>query len=215
LKGGDITTFQNFNGRRILVLHKKVIIISITVVLIIITTISTFFIVKYFMNKNKINYVYEEYSNDNTQNRLDTENNNIESDSTDNLMLHIDGENVLGVIKIDKINFEGLIYEGTSMQTLSKGVGHFENTPYIDGNVCLAAHNSNSYWAKLHTLSAGDKIHYTCFLGTKEYEVSNISKISETDWSSLENTDTNTLTLITCVKGQKNLRLCVQAKEIK
>jgi len=198
-----------------LVLHKKVIIISITVVLIIIATISTFFIVKYFMNKNKINYVYEEYSNDNTQNRLDTENNNIESDSTDNLMLHIDGENVLGVIKIDKINFEGLIYEGTSMQTLSKGVGHFENTPYINGNVCLAAHNSNSYWAKLHTLSVGDKIHYTCFLGTKEYEVSNISKISETDWSSLENTDTNTLTLITCVKGQKNLRLCVQAKEIK
>lgn len=196
-------------------MHKKVIIISITVVLIIIATISTFFIVKYFMNKNKINYVYEEYSNDNTQNRVDTENNNIESDSTDNLMLHIDGENVLGVIKIDKINFEGLIYEGTSMQTLSKGVGHFENTPYIDGNVCLAAHNSNLYWAKLHTLSTGDKIHYTCFLGTKEYEVSNISKISETDWSSLENTDTNTLTLITCVKGQKNLRLCVQAKEIK
>lgn len=196
-------------------MHKKVIIISITVVLIIIATISTFFIVKYFMNKNKINYVYEEYSNDNTQNRLDTENNNIELDSTDNLMLHIDGENVLGVIKIDKINFEGLIYEGTSMQTLSKGVGHFENTPYIDGNVCLAAHNSNLYWAKLHTLSTGDKIHYTCFLGTKEYEVSNISKISETDWSSLENTDTNTLTLITCVKGQKNLRLCVQAKEIK
>ena len=195
-------------------MHKKVIIISITVVLIIIATISTFFIVKYFMNKNKINYVYEEYSNDNTQNRLDTENNNIESDSTDNLMLHIDGENVLGVIKIDKINFEGLIYEGTSMQTLAKGVGHFENTPYLKGNVCLAAHNSNLYWAKLHTLSTGDKIHYTCFLGTKEYEVSNISKISETDWSSLGNTDTNTLTLITCVKGQKNLRLCVQAKEI-
>lgn len=196
-------------------MHKKVIIISITVVLIIIATISTFFIVKYFMNKNKINYVYEEYSNDNTQNRLDTENNNIESDSTDNLMLHIDGENVLGVIKIDKINFEGLIYEGTSMQTLSKGVGHFENTPYIDGNVCLAAHNSNLYWAKLHTLSTGDKIHYTCFLGTKEYEVSNISKISETDWDSLKNTGTNVLTLITCVKGQKDLRLCVQAKEIK
>ena len=166
------------------------------------------------MNKTKINYVYEEYSSNNTQNRLDTENTNTKTDSTDNLMLHIDGKNVLGVIKIDKINFEGLIYEGTSMQTLAKGVGHFENTPYLEGNVCLAAHNSNSYWANLHTLSTGDKIHYTCFLGTKEYEVSNISKISETDWSSLGNTDTNTLTLITCVKGQKNLRLCVQAKEI-
>lgn len=196
-------------------MNKKVIIISVTVVFMIIAVISIFFVVKYFMNKNKIDYVYEEYSSDNTQNRLDTENNNNnETDSTDNLMLQIDGENVLGVIKIDKINFEGLIYEGTSMQTLAKGVGHFTNTPYLEGNVCLAAHNSNSYWANLHTLSTGDKIHYTCFLGTKEYEVSNISKISETDWSSLGNTDTNTLTLITCVKGQKNLRLCVQAKEI-
>lgn len=196
-------------------MNKKVIIISVTVTFMIIAVISTFFVVKYFMNKNKIDYVYEEYSSNNTQNRLDTENNNNETDSTDNLMLQIDGENVLGVIKIDKINFEGLIYEGTSMQTLAKGVGHFTNTPYLEGNVCLAAHNTNSYWAKLHTLSNGDKIQYTCFLGTKEYEVSNVSKISETDWDSLKNTDTNVLTLITCVKGQKDLRLCVQAKEIK
>ena len=196
-------------------MNKKVIIISVTVAFMIIVVISTFFVVKYFMNKNKIDYVYEEYSSDNTQNRLDAENNNNEADSTDNLMLQIDGENVLGVIKIDKINFEGLIYEGTSMQTLAKGVGHFTNTPYLEGNVCLAAHNTNSYWAKLHTLSNGDKIQYTCFLGTKEYEVSNVSKISETDWDSLKNTDTNVLTLITCVKGQKDLRLCVQAKEIK
>lgn len=196
-------------------MNKKVIIISVTVAFMIIAIISTFFVVKYFMNKNKIDYVYEEYSSDNTQNRLDAENNNNEADSTDNLMLQIDGENVLGVIKIDKINFEGLIYEGTSMQTLAKGVGHFTNTPYLEGNVCLAAHNTNSYWAKLHTLFNGDKIQYTCFLGTKEYEVSNVSKISETDWDSLKNTDTNVLTLITCVKGQKDLRLCVQAKEIK
>ena len=195
-------------------MNKKVIIISVTVTFMIIAVISTFFVVKYFMNKNKIDYVYEEYSSDNTQNRLDTENNNNETDSTDNLMLQIDGENILGVIKIDKINFEGLIYEGTSMQTLAKGVGHFTNTPYLEGNVCLEAHNNNSYWAKLHTLSNGDKIQYTCFLGTKEYEVSNVSKISETDWDSLKNTDTNVLTLITCVKGQKDLRLCVQAKEI-
>ena len=196
-------------------MNKKVIIISVTVAFMIIAVISTFFVVKYFMNKNKIDYVYEEYSGDNTQNRLDTENNNNETDSTDNLMSQIDGENVLGVIKIDKINFEGLIYDGTSLKTLAKGVGHFTNTPYLEGNVCLAAHNTNSYWAKLHTLSNGDKIQYTCFLGTKEYEVSNVSKISETDWDSLKNTDTNVLTLITCVKRQKDLRLCVQAKEIK
>ena len=170
-----------------------------------------FFIVKYLVNRNNINYVYNEYSYYYPQDRLD--NTNIEK--SNDLMLKINNQHVVGIIKIDKINFEGLIYEGTSMQTLAKGVGHFTNTPYLEGNVCLAAHNTNSYWAKLHTLSNGDKIQYTCFLGTKEYEVSNVSKISETDWDSLKNTDTNVLTLITCVKGQKNLRLCVQAKEIK
>ena len=214
MKGGDTTTFQNFNGRRIFSLEQKSNYnISYSCFYDYCSNINIF--CGYFMNKNKIDYVYDEYSSDNTQNRLDTKNNNNEADSTDNLMLQIDGENVLGVIKINKINFEGLIYDGTSLKTLAKGVGHFENTPYLKGNVCLAAHNTNPYWAKLHTLSNGDKIQYTCFLGTKEYEVNNVSRISETDWDSLKNTDTNVLTLITCVKGQKDLRLCVQAKEIK
>lgn len=188
---------------------KKAITISVIVILVIVAVIATFFIVKYFINRNKINYVYEEYSD--TQDKLDDDNTD---NSIDNLMLKIDNESVVGVIKIDKINFEGLIYEGTSLDTLSKGVGHFESSPYLEGNVCLAAHNTNSYWAKLYTLESGDKIEYTSFLGYKEYEVFSISQISETDWTNLENTEENILTLITCVKGQSELRLCVQALEI-
>ena len=188
---------------------KKAITISVIVILVIVAVIATFFIVKYFINRNKINYVYEEYSD--TQDKLDDDNTD---NSIDNLMLKIDSESVVGVIKIDKINFEGLIYEGTSLDTLSKGVGHFESSPYLEGNVCLAAHNTNSYWAKLYTLESGDKIEYTSFLGYKEYEVFSISQISETDWTNLENTEENILTLITCVKGQSELRLCVQALEI-
>ena len=188
---------------------KKAITISVIVILVIVAVIATFFIVKYFINRNKINYVYEEYSD--TQDKLDDDNTD---NSIDNLMLKIDNESVVGVIKIDKINFEGLIYEGTSLDTLSKGVGHFESSPYLEGNVCLAAHNTNSYWAKLYTLESGDKIEYTSFLGYKEYEVFSISQISEIDWTNLENTEENILTLITCVKGQSELRLCVQASEI-
>ena len=194
-------------------MNKKVIIISVTVAFMIIAIISTFFVVKYFMNKNKIDYVYEEYSSDNTQNRLDAENNNNEADSTDNLMLQIDGENVLGVIKIDKIGFSGPVYKGTSLDTLSKGVGHFDSSPYLSGNVCLAAHNTSKYWAKLHTLKKGDKIIYTSFLGTKEYSVTDMLQISETDWTKLSNTTENMLTLLTCVKGEPTQRLCVQALE--
>lgn len=195
---------------------KIIITISIITMLICAFAISYLIISKYFTKKSNINFVYNNYNDSNVQNRIENELNNEQQDNyIDNLILQIDGENVLGVIKIDKINFEGLIYEGTSLKTLAKGVGHFENTPYLTGNVCLAAHNTNSYWSKLHTLSKGDKIQYTCFLGTKEYKVNSITKINETDWSPLENTTDNTLTLITCVKGQKELRLCVQAKEIK
>ncbi|MCI8344578.1 MAG: sortase [Clostridia bacterium] len=193
---------------------KKSILISIIVVLIIIAIISTFFIIKYFQNKSKINTVLDIYSNENVQERIDNESTTSEANLTDNLMLKIDGETVLGVIDIDRIQYQGLIYEGTSLSTLAKGVGHFTNSPYLYGNVCLAAHNTNKFWAKLHTLQNGDKITYTSFLGTKQYEVDKISTIYETDWSNLANTDENVLTLITCIKGQKDKRLCVRAKEI-
>lgn len=190
---------------------KKSITILIIIILIIVAVISTFFIVKYFIEKNKIDNVYEIYTDENVQDRLDTE----DATSNEDLMLQIDGENVVGVIKIDKIDFEGLIYEGTSLDTLAKGVGHFESSPYLDGNVCLAAHNTNKFWAKLHTVENGDKITYTSFLGTKEYVVNNVTQISETDWTLLENTNENYLTLITCVKGKPSLRLAVQAIEAK
>lgn len=184
---------------------KRVFIISFVLIFIIIAVISTYFITKYLTDKAIINKVTEIYSDDNVQDRLNNEENE--------LLLQIDGETVLGVIEIDKIGFEGLVYEGTSLSTLAKGVGHFENSPYLDGNVCLAAHNTNKFWAKLHTLHSGDKITYHSFLGTKVYYVVSVNEISEDDWSSLENTNDNFLTLITCVKGKRDQRLCVQALE--
>ena len=188
---------------------KKAITILAIVIVVVIAIISTFFIIKYFANKKQIDNICEIYSDDNIQERLDTNGNN------DDLKLKIDGETVLGVVKIEKIGFEGLIYEGTSLDTLDKGVGHFQNSSYLNGNVCLAAHNSSKYWAKLYTLENGDKITYISFLGTKEYKVNSITQISATDWSKLDKSDENILTLITCVKGEPSQRLCVQALEVK
>ncbi len=192
---------------------KKAITLSIVIVVIIIATISTFFIVKHLKNKAKIENICEIYSDDNIQDRLEKISQETPSAKED-LTIQIDGETVLGVIIIDKIGFQGLIYEGTSLDTLKKGVGHFENSSYLEGNVCLAAHNYNNFWAKLHTLKNGDKITYVSFLGTKEYQVNKVTQISETDWSNLENTTENLLTLITCVKGNPSVRLCVQALEV-
>ena len=64
-------------------------------------------------------------------------------------------------------------------------------------------------------LQRQDLINYSEYiLGTKEYEVTDMTEISETDWSKLSNTNENMLTLITCVKGKSALRLCVQALEV-
>lgn len=186
---------------------KIAITVATSVLIIVIVIISTFFIVKHFKYKEKIDNIIEDYSDENIQDRLDNE----AIKSTDDLMQQIDGEYVIGVIKIDKIGFSGLVYKGTSLDTLSKGVGHFDSSPYLNGNVCLAAHNTSKYWAKLHTLKKGDKIIYTSFLGTKEYSVTDMLQISETDWTKLSNTTENMLTLLTCVKGKPTQRLCVQA----
>lgn len=188
---------------------KIAITVATSVLIIVIVIISTFFIVKHFKYKEKIDNIIEDYSDENIQDRLDNE----AIKSTYDLMQQIDGEYVIGVIKIDKIGFSGLVYKGTSLDTLSKGVGHFDSSPYLNGNVCLAAHNTSKYWAKLHTLKKGDKIIYTSFLGTKEYSVTDMLQISETDWTKLSNTTENMLTLLTCVKGKPTQRLCVQALE--
>lgn len=188
---------------------KKAITVSAIILIIIIAIISTFFIVRHFKNKEKIDNIMEVYSDENVQDRIDMDFTNM-----DDLMQQVDGEYVIGVIEINKIGFRGLVYKGTSLDTLSKGVGHFESSPYLNGNVCLAAHNTSQYWAKLYTLEIGDKITYTSFLGTKEYKVIESTQIQETDWSKLSNTTENLLTLITCVKGKPALRLCVQALEV-
>lgn len=188
---------------------KIAITVATSVLIIVIVIISTFFIVKHFKDKEKIDNIVEDYSDETIPDRLDNE----AIKSTDDLMQQIDGEYVIGVIKIDKIGFSGLVYKGTSLDTLSKGVGHFDSSPYLNGNVCLAAHNTSKYWAKLHTLKKGDKIIYTSFLGTKEYSVTDMLQISETDWTKLSNTTENMLTLLTCVKGKPTQRLCVQALE--
>ena len=69
------------------------------------------------------------------------------------------------------------------------------------------------YFEKINKLQINDEIIYQTKLGTRVYIVTEINQISENDLSVLEKSNKNILTLITCVKDKKNLRLCVQASE--
>ena len=122
----------------------------------------------------------------------------------------------LGTLKIPAIDLSVKIYQGTDSRTLAKGVGHFTETSIWGGNIGLAAHNrgTNSYFGRLHTLEAGDRITLTTKLGTRTYEVVSVAKVSETDRSSLADTRDNCLTLYTCVRNERDLRWCVRAVEV-
>jgi len=129
-------------------------------------------------------------------------------------VLETDGS--IGRLKINAIDLNIKVYEGTTEASMKKGLGHFVSSDYYEGNICIAGHNRgvNSNFGKLKKLEIGDKITYKTKLGTKNYKVTSIEKISADDFSKLSATQKNKITLITCVENQPMLRLCVQAEEI-
>ncbi len=123
----------------------------------------------------------------------------------------------LGTLKIPAIGLNVKIVQGTDSAALKKGAGHFEDTSIWDGNVALAAHNRgvNDHFGQIHTLELGNTITLTTRLGTRTYEVTSVSKVSETDRSALAASTTNMITLYTCVRDQRDQRWCVQGVEIR
>ncbi len=119
----------------------------------------------------------------------------------------------IGVLKIPAIGLKITAYDGDTFIAMKKGVGHLASTSCWNGNIGLVGHNRgrNDYFGKLKRLEIGDEMTYTTKLGTCNYVVKSITKIADTDWSKLQYTSDNRLTLITCVENVGNQRLCVQA----
>ena len=140
----------------------------------------------------------------------DTPLENIEQD-----IIHYDDE--IGTLTIPDILLDNApIRESVELSTLSKTIGHFPSTSIYEGNVGLASHNSGSqgdFFKNLKKIKIGSEIFYQTNYGTKRYVVTTKEIISEEDWSYLQETEDNRITLITCAAGQKDKRLCVQAIE--
>ncbi|MCI8518693.1 MAG: sortase [Clostridia bacterium] len=84
------------------------------------------------------------------------------------------------------------------------------------GNVALASHNEGSYahyFSRIKELEKGEEIIYITNMGERRYFVDKSEIIEETNIDILKATEENIITLITCVKKQKNKRLCVIGKE--
>ncbi len=99
---------------------------------------------------------------------------------------------------------------------MDKYVGHFIDTAVIKGNVCLGAHNRGypvNHFQNIKNLEEDDLVYYKKDDTIRKYKVETSTVIKDTDWTYLENTDDNRVTLITCVENEPDYRRCVQAVE--
>jgi sortase A len=113
-----------------------------------------------------------------------------------------DGQAV-GIIQIPKIGVERAIVQGTSVQDLRMGPGHYPATPLPGqlGNAAIAGHRT-TYGApfnRIDELAVGDPIVIATTFGTFHYTVSQAPfPVSPKEVSVLDPTPTASLTLTTC-----------------
>lgn len=125
----------------------------------------------------------------------------------------------IGVLSIDKLKLSVNVFESPDeMEDMQKGLAHFPSTSAWSGNVGLSGHNVNfdgtdGFLKNLHTIAEGDEMRYQTALGERIYLVQSVKAIAASDWSPLGYADMNQLTLITCISGKPDQRLCVQAIE--
>ena len=122
----------------------------------------------------------------------------------------------IGTLKFPKFDKTIKVYEGTSLDNMRLGGGHFSETSAWTGNVCVAAHNRGvvNNLGFLKDINIGDKVTYVTKYGQRTYEVISSSQISVDDTSGLAWSADNLLSLYTCVESVPSLRLLVVCREI-
>lgn len=172
---------------------------------------------------------------DNYQNNVIVDNIKIESSTTNNTvatavntekeissedtLLEVNGEMVIGKLEVPKINLVTYILPETNKETLNKSVTKLCG-PKVNGvgNLCITGHNyhKDNMFGDLKEVEINDKIYLTDNNGNKiEYGVYEICKVypEEVECLSQDTKGEREVTLITCTTGAVK-RLIVKAVEI-
>lgn len=122
----------------------------------------------------------------------------------------------IGTLKIPSLDINMKVWEGETTASMAKGLGHYTTTSAWDGNVAVCGHNRGAKYVigDIKDLEIGDTITYTTICGTRTYEVVLVKTIASTDWSYLQATADNRITITTCLANQPSKRVCVQAVEV-
>ena len=123
----------------------------------------------------------------------------------------MDEEGCIGIVTVPSVGIQLKVYEtDDAMEDMKHGAAHFKSTSAWQGNVGLSGHNYKSQFGSLTRVQEGDVITYETAMGVRYYRVSTIAQINDDDWSYLDRTQDNRITLITCVVGKDDQRLMVQ-----
>lgn len=136
-------------------------------------------------------------------------------------LLNINGDGVMGSVRIPKIDVQLPIYHGTSLETLEKGAGHLENTSLPVGGIgthsVISAHTglpTATFFNDLIELEERDLFFLEVLGETLAYEVDRIEVVEPTDTSGLRiDLNEDYVTLVTCTPyGINSHRLLVRGE---
>lgn len=130
-------------------------------------------------------------------------------------MTRADGS--IGTLSIPKLGIKANVWEGETTASMSKGVAHYSSTSAWNGNVGVCGHNRGARYniGTIKNLTQGDVITYTTAYGTRNYQVTLVQIIANNDWSYLQSTADNRITLTPCLENHPESRVLVQAVEKK
>lgn len=156
---------------------------------------------KQHLTLNNLEGLANEDSTANQQNIADQDN---EFSSPEELKLQsissvaIEGQ-VIGKITLNRLHKSYPIIEGTDVTELARGVGHYSASvlPGGKGNSILAGHR-DSVFRKLGELRPDDQISLETLSGSFTYLVTGSKIVEVDDTSVFLNSDSATITLITC-----------------
>ena len=88
-----------------------------------------------------------------------------------------------------------------------------KNVSLSTGTECQKIQFPINYFEKVKDLKLGDEIIYKMGDNIRKYKVDKKVEIDSYDWSYLNQTNDNRITLITCIDNEPSKRLVVQAVE--
>ena len=126
---------------------------------------------------------------------------------------------LVGRIDIPRLDLSVVVFEGTSDDTLARGVGHLRGSagPGERGNLVLAGHR-DTFFRDLRYIQQGDEVNILGPKGEFEYQVDSVTIVEPDQTEVLKPGDGSTLTLITCYPfryiGNAPQRFIVRATKV-